>query len=515
MDQDRDRDARGVSIGSRPAPDARAMTLEAPRRAVAATVAGNAAALVLSRVFASALLLVWQIVLGRTLGTAAYGIYGTIGAMMAVGGALADFGTGTIVVRDVARRTTDASRYLAASLAVQSALAVVGYLVLQAGAAALGYDATLRALLLFVGINLVVDVVGTAAHNQLVASERMWWAGAATAAHVVLLVALGVTALAAGGGLWAVYAAMLAAGIGRGVLYWAALKENVPHAARLTRPDLLLIRQLLSAAAPLGIAAIQALAFLHADKLVTTALLGTDATGQLTAAFVIVFGIVELLGTTALVAALPPMSRDERNHDLSTRQPMLESLLYFILLVGVPASMLIARFGPDLVALLYGPAFGGAGTVLRLMGWWVVVRMLEGALAQALTVRDRQRQVLAARATGLALNLGLTLILLPRIGISGAAIGMLGGELTIVMALLGLLAPPRGWWIRVGLSAARLAMPTLALALALLLLPPLLPYAAAGAAGLLVYVAVAIAGGAVTRAHLRVVLDVARLRSAS
>jgi O-antigen/teichoic acid export membrane protein len=491
------------------------MTVVPARRAAAATVAGNAAALALSRIFASALLLVWQIVLGRSLGSAAYGIYGTIGAMMAVGGALADLGTGMIVVRDVARQPAHAPRYFAASLGVQSCLAALAYAVLQAGAVALGYDAALRALLLFVAVNLIVDVVGTAAHNQLVAAERMWWAGAVSAAHVVLLVAFGAAALALGGSLWAVYVAMLGAGLARSALYWVALKENLPHAVLPVGFDRRLASQIVSAGLPLGLAAIQALAFLHADKLITTAMLGTDATGQLTAAFVIVFGVVEVLGTTALVAALPPMSRDERNHDLSTHQPMLEALLFFTLLVGVPASMLIAWFGIPLVGLLYGAAFGGAGAVLRLMGWWVVVRMIEGALAQALTVRDRQTQVLAARAGGLALNLALTLTLLPRIGISGAAAGMLAGELTIVAGMLTLLAPPRDWWARVGRRASRLAVPVLAMALSLGLLAPRLHFLPAGAAGLLIYVAAAVAGGAVTREHLRVLLDVARLRSAS
>jgi O-antigen/teichoic acid export membrane protein len=487
----------------------------APPEGAAAAVAGNAAALALSRIFAAGLQLVWQVVLGRSLGSASYGVYGAIGAMMAVGGALADFGTGMVVVRDVSRRPADRARYLTASLGVQSGLALLAYAVLQAGAAALGYDTALRMLLWFVGVNLIVDVVGTAAHNQLVAAERMWRAGVVSVAHVVLLVAFGSTALALGGGLWAVYGAMLGAGIARSVLYWVAMQERLPLAGTAASFDGRLALQILSAALPLGLAAIQGLAFLHADKLITTAMLGADATGQLTAAFVIVFGVVEVLGTTALVAALPPMSRDERNQDLSARQPMLESLLFFTLLVGMPASMLIARFGAELVGLLYGAAFAGAGTVLRLMGWWVVVRMVEGALAQALTVRDRQVQVLAARACGLAFNLALTLTLLPRVGISGAAVGMLAGELTIVAGMLALLAPPRDWWVRVGRRSSLLALPVLALALSLGLLAPRLPFVAAGAAALLIYMAAAAVGGAVTREHLRILLAVARPRSAS
>jgi O-antigen/teichoic acid export membrane protein len=494
---------------------AQPVTSALPPRGAAATIAANAAALALSRIFVSALLVVWQIALGRTLGSAAYGVYGTIGALMAVGGALTDFGTGLIVVRDVARRPAAAAAYLMASLAVQSILALTAYVLLQAAALALGYDAAVRSLLLFVGVNLLVDLAGTAAHNQLVAAERMWWSGAVSAAHVVLLVAFGGAALALGGHLWAVYVAMFAAGLARVVLYWAALRESVPAAVRRAPIDRVLAGHLLSAGLPLGVSAVQTLMFLHVDKLVTTAMLGTQATGQLTAAFVIAFGIVELLGTTVLVAALPPMSREERGGDFSVRQPMLESLLYFVLLAGLPATMLIARFGPELVRLLYGPGFGPAGAVLVLMGWWIVVRMMEGALAQALTVRDRQTQVLFARAAGLAVNIGLTLTLLPVVGIQGAAVGMLAGEGAIVALMLRLLAPPRDWWTRILRRGSRLAVPVVALAIALVVLPRVLPFAAAGAAGLALYAGAAIAAGAVTREHLRIVLGIAGVRSAS
>jgi hypothetical protein len=54
-----------------------------------------------------------------------------------------------------------------------------------------------------------------------------------------------------------------------------------------------------------------------------------------------------------------------------------------------------------------------------------------------------------------------------------------------------------------------------ALAIALVVLPRVLPFAAAGAAGLALYAGAAIAAGAVTREHLRIVLGIAGVRSAS
>jgi len=46
--------------------------------------------------------------LARWLGAEGYGTYGTIGALMAVGAAIPEFGMGLIVIRDVANRPQDA-----------------------------------------------------------------------------------------------------------------------------------------------------------------------------------------------------------------------------------------------------------------------------------------------------------------------------------------------------------------------------------------------------------------------
>jgi O-antigen/teichoic acid export membrane protein len=474
-----------------------------------AKVGSNATALASSRAAVSALLLLWQVVLARELGAELYGVYGTIGAMMAVGAAIPDLGMGVIVVRDVARHPDRAGRYFAASLALHAVLAAVGYGLLQGAAALLGYDASLRALLLFVGVNLLVDALGTAGHNQLIAAERMWSTSAIGTVHVLLLVSLGSAALGLGGHLWAVYGCVFAAGIVRTGLYWTTLRRRGLTPAFPV--DGHVARRLLSAGLPLGAAAFLALGFQHADKLVTTAVIGAAATGELTVAFVVVFAIVEMLGTTVLLSVFPQMAR-ARPPGPREIPPLLQPLLHFDVMVGLPAAALIAAFGGDLVTFVFGPAFTGAGPVLAVMGWLVLVRIVEGALAQALTVQDRQTQALAAHAAGLAVNIALTVVLLPRVGLVGAAFGMLAGEMTILAGFVKLLAPDTAWWKSLGRRLGRLALPALALWLCLTMLHGL-PVPATAAIAIAAYGGLTLAGGAVTVDQLRALAGGIRWRA--
>jgi O-antigen/teichoic acid export membrane protein len=468
----------------------------------------NAAALGVSKAFGSGLLLMWQLALARGLGADAYGVYGTIGALMAVAAALPDLGMGTILVRDVARWPERGNRYLGTALSLQSVGAALAYGLVETAAFLLGYDLRLRALLFFVGANLLVDVVGTSGHNQLVAMERMVWTAAISVGHVVVLVGLGSIALLGGGDLWGIYLAIFAAGLARAAAYWIAVRKAGWRPG--FRVDRGVARRLFTNGLPLGVAALTALAVLHADKLVTSAMIGPAATGQLTAAFVLVFGIVDLFGSPLLVAALPAMARAGQSADVRPPHAVFGEMLVVQPLIGIPAATLLAVYASNIVTLLFGGTYAAAAPVLSVMAWCIVTRMIEAALAQILTVQERQRVVLVARAAGLAINLSTTIVLLPRVGVVGAAAGMLAGESAAIAAMSWVLAPPAGWWRQVASRFGRLLGPTAALAAALAVFSHRLPPLVVSIAGLIAYAGGAAAAGALTREHRELVLRAVR-----
>ncbi|MBN1680352.1 MAG: oligosaccharide flippase family protein, partial [Anaerolineae bacterium] len=271
-------------------------TAEGFSSGAAKRAARNATALALSNIASKGLMFVWQLILARWLGSGDYGVYGTVGALLAVGAAIPEFGMGLMVIRDVAPRRQDAGRYLAATLTMQPLFAVAGYGVLMLAALLLGYDAKIRTLLAFAAVNLLVDALGNMCHNQLLAIERMVIPAIIATGHILVLTMLAGIALALDAGLWGLYAATLIAGLLRTAVYWVVLLCTG------TRPefplDRVVARSLLINGAPLALTSFLALAYTHTDKLITTAVLGTEGTGQLTAGFVIVFGVIELLSTT-------------------------------------------------------------------------------------------------------------------------------------------------------------------------------------------------------------------------
>lgn len=476
-----------------PAPD---MAAGGFTSAVAQRAARNATALALSNIVSKGVLFAWQLILARWLGAEGYGIYGTIGALLAVGAAIPDFGMGLIVIRDVANRPQDANRYLTATLTLQPILAALGYVVLMLAAFLLGYEAELRALLAFAALSLLVDALGNMCHNQLLAIERMVIPAAIATGHVILLVILAGIALAAGAGLWGLYAATLIAGLLRAAVYWAALLRA---GARPQFPvDRAVARGLLIAGWPIAVTSFLALAYQHADKLITTALIGAEGTGQLTAGFVIVFGVIELLSTTVLVAVFPLMSRTYAGGQRRLFEVMLEKLAFFNLTLSLPIAIFTSLLAVPFSAWVFGAEFTRTADVLRILIWYTVVTMIVNVFAKALLVQNRQRRLMIIRASGLALNVVLLLILLPALDVPGAAVATLIAESVILLAVVRSFTFPADWWARTFNHLWRMALVGVLLAgivLALRTVHPLL----AALVGTPTYVALLLLSGALAR----------------
>jgi O-antigen/teichoic acid export membrane protein len=463
---------------------------------VAKRAARNATALALSNVVSKGLMFGWQLILARLLGAAGYGTYGTIGALLAIGAAIPEFGIGLIVLRDVSKRPQDAGRTLGATLVMQPLLAATGYVALMIAALLFGYDAELRTLLVLAAINLLVDALGNMCHNQLLAQERMVIPALISAAHVTALVIVAGAALAAGAGLWGLYIAALIVGLLRAGAYWIALlRTGVRPAFPVDRA---LARALLVNGAPIAVTSFLGMAYQHSDKLVTTKLLGEAATGQLTAGFIIVFGVIELLSTTVLVAVFPMMSRAHGSGMRAMFDFMIEKLAFFNLMVSLPIAVFTSLLAVPLSALLFGAEFTRTADVLQVLIWFMVVTMVANVFSQALIIENRQRRILAIRSFALAINIALLIALLPQIGVRGAAVASLTAEIVALVMIMRSFTFPADWWSRVIGHLWRLALAGAILAAVVIVAREAHPILA-GIIGAPVYVALVVFSGAIAR----------------
>ena len=152
--------------------------------------------------------------------------------------------------------------------------------------------------------------------------------------------------------------------------------------------------------------ALLTLAYQHADKLLTTGILGERETGYLVVAFVINFGVIELVSSSALVAAYPVLSRYHEGGRNPIFGFMIEKLALWMLLAGLPLALGVSILAEAIILPLLGETYAPSADILRLLIWYTAITMFGNVFSKALLIQNRQRRLLAIRASGLASECG-------------------------------------------------------------------------------------------------------------
>ena len=439
---------------------------DAPVRPPPVSTARNTAAILIATLISRGIQFIWVLGLARLLSPADFGIYGTIGGLIATAAVIPEFGMGLVVLRDVAQRPADSGRYLSAVLVMQPLLALVGYVALLGVGLLLPNDTPTRILLALAALSLIVDTYGNLYYSQLIALEKMVATSTIQVIHVLILIVFVFVAVSRGGGLGGLYIATIVAGLFRVALHWIAA-----HRAGIQAQwpiDRAVVSHLLRDGWSIMAASLVRVAYQHIDKVIALAVLGDAMAGYLTAAFVIVFGVTELLNTTVLVALFPLMSRLGRD-DAGALWRLTDRLALLTIAASLPIAIGISTLAVTLSAWLF-PGFSGTAGVLQVLIWHTVVVMVSNLYGQALVIRRRQRFVLTVRIVSLIINTALNLILLPRIGITGSAVAALIAESAGLVWLLIARQPDRpalltllSCTLRIGSAGAVMAIVLLAL----------------------------------------------------
>jgi O-antigen/teichoic acid export membrane protein len=93
----------------------------------------------------------------------------------------------------------------------------------------------------------------------------------------------------------------------------------------------------------------------------------------------------------------------------------------------VPTCVGVWVFAGTILTMLFGPDFQEAAWVLRILMFYVLIETMDSKMSIILKVVHRQRQDLARLAFNPLINIVLGVLLLPVLGITGAAMGRVGG----------------------------------------------------------------------------------------
>ena len=161
------------------------------------------------------------------------------------------------------------------------------------------------------------------------------------------------------------------------------------------------------------------------DKRLDTLLVGAFLSPVEVGFYVLADRVAEVVQTptTALGFTLSPMFGSEKAAGNLTRiSRVYEMTLIKTLLLYIPMGAGIVLVADPLIRLLFGPGYAGAVGVLQVLGLFVVFKAITKLTDNGLNYLGRARDRAIVRGATALLNVALNLVLIPRIGVTGAAV---------------------------------------------------------------------------------------------
>lgn len=444
-----------------------------------AVLARGAGILLVGRTLGRGVGFVAQLILGRLLGPAAFGLYAIGWNLFLIAGQLASLGLEHGVVRYAAPRDQGAgvaravaTRSLRATLLASSFAAVV--LAFAAGPLAegvFGKPAARPVILAFSAGLLVLPALRVAAAATR-ASQRMHWSVVAEdmvqpGLHLVLILVL---VLGIGGVVPAVWA-MVGSYIGGLAVALVFVRRALPpQAVEQTAPvGGATTAELVRFSIPAATAGMLSVMAMWIDRLFVGYFLTEAATGLYQAASHVSIGFTILLAS--FNAIFGPMSADLWHRNETDRLNALFKVgTKWGLYLGLPAFIVVLAVPEAAIVTLLDARYADAATPLVILCAAQTANLATGAVGFLMVMTGRQNRWLGLSAVALGMNVVLNVVLIPRFELVGAATAtaisvafLFGGGLAAVRGGLGLWPYDRRY-AKGGVATAAAALATFGVA---------------------------------------------------
>lgn len=373
-------------------------------------------------------------ILARHLGAEGLGQYRTVLTLLAFAGMTFDLGLYKATLREISEPGSDHAGVLGNAFALRAMATAVAVMVLAVIVYFARLDHAILVGVLIAGAGWIAYQVSELAlgiYQQRLVQHQ---AAMAEIAGAITTLALVFLLSRSGAGVTAMLGATASGWIVAMALSWFMATRLVPFVPRI---DATVAKRLLLAGLPIAGSGLLTIAHVRADVLLLATISGARDVGI----YDVSLKIYELLATVPYLfgGLLMPLFVADNNEAgaLSARRLQAAvALSLAVLAIVVPVVLVHAE---SIATLLAGAQFHASGPVMRLL----IVAVAFGALSQvirfAAVARDLQGTMLKVDLIAVCAAVAAYLVLIPRFGTMGAAIGKLIGDVAILLVALAML----------------------------------------------------------------------------
>jgi O-antigen/teichoic acid export membrane protein len=441
------------------------------QRSKAFQITRNLSSLTVGKTAGDLFTFLFFVVLSRVFGQEGVGHYSFAIALTGFLVVFADFGLYDYSVKEMSRRDRSATEYYGGVFLLRLILSLIVLTTLAILFPFLPFSTEAKLVIVLIGAYQIVYTLVDILAAVFVAHEDMHLAGVLEFTLRMFIALTGIGIAVMGGSLVTTMAAFpIVTSLYVIVTFTVVSKKYGSPQLKITWP---FFSQTLQKAMPYAI-------FIGLHQLSTRIdivflgfLLGTVASGIFNAAYRIIFFFLIVSYFTGL--ALLPMAARLYLVSRSELEKLYNQSLNWVILAVVPLTGGIWLIAPKLVNLIYGENFAESALILRYLTLLVFIAFIKNVMGVFLTACDRQVDRTKGQGIAACTNVLGNALLIPIIGIKGAAITSVISESFILIVYTIRLRSLFGWpriGLRLGISC--LATTTFLLTMTLLGTIPLI-----------------------------------------
>lgn len=379
-------------------------------------VAGNTGVIILGNILGIFIGLITNVLLGRYLGTKDFGIYSFIFAYLGFFGIVIDLGISRILVRELSRDKSNVDklignaimmRIIFSFLAIILACLIINFLHEPFNTRLLIYIASLSFLLSFSGLYVVIFQVNI---NMKYPIMVVILDGLMKLGLFLYLIFLKATLL------WFIIGGVIANLPGLFIILFLSRKFIRPK----IKIDFVICKRLIKESWPIALTTAFIMIYTRIDQLMLFQMKGAEALGNYAAAvkLVEVFNIIPAAFMTSVFPLfseyfVTSKEKLEKTYELSFR---------YMSTIIMPVAVGICILAEPFIKIAYGEQFIGSIPALRILIWSEIFVFLGLVHVNILISVGLQKLDFIFTSSGAIVNILLNLLLIPHLGITGAAI---------------------------------------------------------------------------------------------
>lgn len=385
--------------------------------ALMSTLAKNTLFLTAASIGQKAIAFIYFTVIARFMGVEDTGAYFLALAVITTIGVLDDLGLTSVIIREVARKPEDATRWLRNSLGIKIFTMPVTVAIAWLVPSMFGYDADAANLVRLAVLIMLADTLSLTFYGVLRGLHQLKYESLGIFVGQAITTTLGAIFLMTGNGSLAVLIIALIAGSTWNALFSASqLLRRLGWRAFIPAFDLGSVPLRMSFA--FFLSAVFVKIYSYVDSFTLKAVIGDSAVGLYSVAYKLTYAFQFL--PLAFVGALYPTLAAKAQEPAELKRIFLDALWYMALLAS-PIVFGIYALAPEIIQFFYGTAFADSVLPLSVLIFVLLFIFLDFPIGSLLNATGRQMTKTMIMGMTMVVNVVSNLVLIPMLGIVGAS----------------------------------------------------------------------------------------------